>query len=96
MRANRDSDPEHQVVRDILRSIAEREMKIRCRKDTPEGTSHWLEYVAERLSSFQWHETNLPDGRLPPQPIAAVELISLLAAVLKCDTITPSSINPHP
>ena len=34
MRANRDSDPKHQVVRDILRSIAEREMKIRCREDT--------------------------------------------------------------
>ena len=40
-----------------------------------------------------WYETNPLDERTPPQPKAAVGLISLLAATLKGDTIAPSSVN---
>ena len=53
----------------------------------------WLEFVTEEIASLPWYETNLPDGRTPPQPKAAVGLISLLAAALKSDTIAPSSVN---
>ena len=89
------------VIRDILWSIAEKEISRR----KPGAMIHaaprlkmgkergWLEVVTEEVSKLPWYEGNLPDGRTPPQPKAAVEMVSLLAAVLESDTISPSSVN---
>ena len=52
-----------------------------------------LEVVTREISRLPGHEGNLPDGRTPPQPKAAVEMLSLLAAVLENNTIFPSSVN---
>ena len=92
---------EHTVIREILHSIAEKEMSGRSAEITfhavPKGKTDseggWLEFVTEEVASLPWYETNLPDGRTPPQPGAAVGLISLLAAALESDTIAPSSVN---
>ena len=89
------------VIRDILRSIAEKEVSRRkpgaMTHDAPRwkmgAERGWLEVVAEEVAGLPWYEWNLPDGRTPPQPKAAVELVSLLAAVLENDTISPSSVN---
>ncbi len=92
---------ERAIIRDILWSIAEKEMSRR----KPEAMLHaapgektgeergWLEVVSEAIAGLPWYEGNLPDGRTPPQPKAAVEMVSLLAAVLESDTISPSSVN---
>ena len=92
---------ERAVIRDILWSIAEKEMSRR----KPEAMLHaapgektgeergWLEVVSEAIAGLPWYEGNLPDGRAPPQPRAAVEIMSLLAAILEDDTISPSSVN---
>ena len=89
------------IIRDILCSIAEKEISRR-KPDTPpraapreEGGKEkgWLEVVAEGVSRLPWYEGNIPDGRTPPQPKAAVEMVSLLAAVLEPETISPSSVN---
>lgn len=93
--------PERAIVRDILRSVAEKEMMRRKSEPTfhaapGEKTSQekgWLEVVTEALAGLPWYEWNLPDGRIPPQPKAAVEMVGLLAAVLENDTIFPSSAN---
>ena len=93
--------PEQSVIREILQSLAEREMTGRGvraafqaapleKNDNGEG---WLEFVAAEVASLPWHESNLPDGRTSPQPRAAVGLISLLATTLDSETIAPSSIN---
>ena len=77
---------EHTVIREIFHSIAVKEMKGRSvevtfqavpqeNTDSEEG---WLGFVTEEMASLQWQETNLPDGRTPPEPKAAVGLISLL------------------
>ena len=92
---------EHTVIRDILQGFAEKEIKGRSAEviflATPEENTGsergWLEFVTEEIASLPWYETNLPDGRTPPQPRAAVGLISLLASALKSDTIAPSSVN---
>ena len=96
---------EHAVIREILHTLAEREMTGRSvqltfravpkektgnQADNQEG---WLEFVVREVAALPWHESNLPDGRTPPQPRAAVGLISLLATALERDTITPSSVN---
>ena len=89
------------VIRDILWSIAEKEIGRRMPDAEPraapgEKTSKdrgWLEVVTEKVSRLPWYAENLPDGRTPPQPKAAVEMVSLLAAVLESDTISPSSVN---
>ena len=92
---------EHTVIREIFHSIEVKEMKGRSvevtfqavpqeNTDSEEG---WLGFVTEEMASLPWQETNLPDGRTPPEPKAAVGLISLLAASLKRDTIAPSSVN---
>ena len=49
--------------------------------------------MTEGVSRLPWYEGNLPDGRTPPQPKAAVEMVSLLAAVLEHETISPSSVS---
>ena len=92
---------ERAVIRDILWSIAEKEMHRRksdemlnaapIEKTGEEGG--WVEVVTEAIAALPWYEWNLPDGRTPPQPNAAVEMVSLLAAVLENDTISPSSVN---
>ncbi len=91
---------ERAVIRDILWSIAEKEMRGRNTEATlhaPTGgktgaEKGWLEVVTEEIAGLPWHERNLPDGRTPPQPKAAVEMVSLLAAVLENDTISPSGV----
>ena len=95
------AESEYKVVREILQSLAEREIKGRnvevafhaTRKETAHGETGWLEFVTAGIASLPWYESNLPDGRTPPQPKAAVGLITLLAEALENDTIEPSSVN---
>ena len=92
---------ERTVVREILHSVAEKTMQRKNAEITFQavpreeihGARGWLEFVTGEIASLPWYETNLPDGRTPPQPRAAVELVSLLAAALNADTIAPSSVN---
>lgn len=89
------------IIRDILWSIAEKEISRRKPNTAPRAEPReevgkekgWLEVVTEGMSRLPWYEGNLPDGRTPPQPKAAVEMVSLLATVLEQDTISPSSVN---
>ena len=93
--------PERAIVRDILWSIGEKEINRRKTEAILHATPGemiseergWLEVVSEEVAKLPWYEGNLPDGRTPPQPKAAVEIVSLLAAVLENDTISPSSVN---
>ena len=95
------ADLEHAVIREILHTLAERQMTVRSIQSTfqalpKEKTGNqegWLEFVVREVADLPWYESNLPDGRTPPQPRAAVGLISLLATTLGRDTITPSSVN---
>ena len=97
------SAPERTIIREILYSLAEKEVEVKKAgfRATFQSASEsktaldrgWPEFVAEEISSLPWYETNLPDGRTPPQPRAAVALISLLAATLDHHTISPSSVN---
>ena len=92
---------ERAIIREIFLSVAVKEMQGRSvetifQAATKENTGRekgWLEFVTEEMASLPWYEADLPDGRTPPQPRAAVELISLLATALKGDTIAPSSVN---
>ena len=89
------------VIREILQSLAERQMTERgvraafqaAPQENADNSEGWLEFVATEVASLPWHESNLPDGRTPPQPRAAVGLISLLATALDSETIAPSSVN---
>lgn len=91
---------ERAIIREILQSIAEKEMQGRSveftfravPREKSEGERGWLEFVTTEIAFLPWYEINLPDGRTPPQPKAAVGLISLLAGALKSDTIAPSSV----
>ena len=38
-------------------------------------TMKWLEPTTKALNRLPWQETNLPDGRIPPKPEAAVGLL---------------------
>ena len=92
---------ERAIIRDILWSIAEKEITRRKPDAAPRAAPRgecgkekgWLEVVTERVSRLPWYEGNLPDGRTPPQPKAAVEMLTLLATVLEHETISPSSVN---
>ena len=75
------------VLMEILQSIAERET------GGPPGSVDWLPHVSGAMAQLPWRETNLPDGRHPPQPRAAAGLMILLATLLKSDTAAPSSVN---
>lgn len=89
------------IIRDILWSIAEKDISRRKSNAAPRAAPGeakrkergWLEVVTAEVAGLPWYEGNLPDGRTPPQPKAAVEMVSLLAAVLESDTISPSSVN---
>ncbi len=89
------------VIRDMLRSIAEKEIQRNKPNAAPqiEPTEHsseergWLEFVADKVSRLPWYDANLPDGRTPPQPKVAVEMVTLLAAVMDNGAIHPSSVN---
>ena len=92
---------ERAVIREIFLSLAVREMQGRSAETKFQAVPNentgrekgWLEFVTEEMASLPWYEANLPDRRTPPQPRAAVELISLLAAALESNTIAPSSVN---
>ena len=88
---------ERTVIREILQTLAKKEMREKSPDATSPATSNgetgWMEFVTEEIASLPWYEKDLPDGRTPPQPRAAVGLINLLAAALKSDTIAPSSVN---
>lgn len=95
------TESERTVIQEIFRSLAEREIEAKSVRVTFQAVptektgdgKGWLEFVTGEIASLPWYESNLPDKRTPPQPRAAVGLISLLAAVLESDTIAPSSVN---
>ena len=96
-----ETESQHRVIQEIFRSLAEREIdgaSVRATfqavptEKTGDDTG-WLEFVTREMAYLPWYESNLPDGRTPPQPRAAVGLISLLATALESDTIAPSSVN---
>ena len=94
------TEHEQTIVQRILEAVAESEM-VRSGRATPPShperqpnqETPWVKFVTKELANLPWHETNLPDGRTPPQPQAAVGLINLLGAALEQDTIAPSSVN---
>lgn len=96
-----ETESQHRLIREIFQSLAEREIWVRDVDNTSPvalmgktgDDTAWLEFVTREMASLPWYELNLPDGRTPPQPSAAVGLISLLATVLERDTIAPSSVN---
>ena len=95
------AESERTVIQEIFRSLVEREIegrsvRVAFQAVPTEKTGDdigWLEFVTREMASLPWYESNLPDERTPPQPRAAVGLISLLATVLESDTIAPSSVN---
>ena len=54
----------------------------------------WLEATTKAVNRLPWHETNLPDGRIPPKPEVAAELLWLLLNALEDNTIDPTAIIP--
>ena len=54
----------------------------------------WLESTTKALNRLPWQETDLPDGRIPPKPEAAAELLWLLLNALEDNTIDPTAIIP--
>ena len=89
------------LVQEIFQAVAEREMlrNFTTEEAAPQPEKadrpapQWATFVTRQLARLPWHDTNLPDGRTPPQPEAAVGLIGLLTTVLEHDTISPSSVN---
>ena len=98
--------PERSVPGDMLRSFAEKAI-TGGRVSTDTGAAHpetpaepgvegirWLGPTTACMARLPWFETNLPDGRTPPQPEAAATLLWLLAMVLDDNTIPPTGIVP--
>lgn len=54
----------------------------------------WLESTTKAVNRLPWHETNLPDGRIPPKPETAAGLLWLLLNALEDNTIDPTAIIP--
>ena len=85
------------LIQEIFQAVADREMLRNT--PVPTGQEHlehepqWARFVTHEIARFPWHEANLPDGRKPPHPQAAVGLIALLSAALDQNTIAPSSVN---
>ena len=70
-------------------------------RSTPSGNQnkekpaiHWLADTAKALSRLPWQETNLPDGRIAPQPEAAASLLWLLLNALDVRSRPPTAIIP--
>lgn len=89
---------------DLLRSFAARaspravSFSFQAIPDTGEAQEppliQWLEATTKALNRLPWHETNLPDGRIPPKPSAAAGLLWLLLNALEDNTIDPTAIIP--
>ena len=85
---------------DLLRSFAARAVSFsfQATPDTGEAQEplviQWLEATTKALNRLPWHEANLPDGRIPPKPEAAAELLWLLLNALEDNTIDPTAIIP--
>ena len=98
--------PQRSIPGDVLRifmekAIAGRRVSITFSAepgDNPRGPGNseirWLEPTTVAIGRLPWFETNLPDGRTPPQPQAAATLLWLLAMALDDDTIPPTGIVP--
>ena len=54
----------------------------------------WLRPAVQDIINLPWNETGLPDGRKPPSPAAAAELVLLMVRVLDDGAPPPNSINP--
>lgn len=54
----------------------------------------WVGPTTAAIARLPWFETNLPDGRTPPQPEAAATLLWLLAMTLDDNTLPPTGIVP--
>lgn len=89
---------------DLLRSFAAkaspRAVSVRFQATPATGEAQdppviqWLEATTKALNRLPWHETNLPDGRMPPKPEAAAGLLWLLLNALEDNTIDPTAIIP--
>ena len=98
--------PQPSVPDDVLRSFAEKAItgsRVRVifssvprdkfgEPGNPE--IRWLAPTTAAMAGLPWFEANLPDGRTPPQPEAAANLLWLLAVALDDDTIPPTGIVP--
>ena len=98
--------PQRSVPDDVLRSFAEKAI-IGSRvsltfsavpRDNPGEPGRpgirWLGPTTAAMARLPWFETNLPDGRTPPQPEAAAALLWLLTMALDDNTIPPTGIIP--
>ena len=92
------TEPQYTVPDDMLRSFAEKAINGAVLRDNPGGSSNpeirWLGPTTSAIARLPWFETNLPDGRNPPQPEAAAQLLWLLVRSLDDDTIPPTGIVP--
>ena len=89
---------------DLLRSFAAKAspravaVSFRAAPDVGEAQEpqmiQWLEATTKALNRLPWHKTNLPDGRIPPKPEVAAELLWLLLNALEDNTIDPTAIIP--
>ena len=98
--------PQRSVPDDVLRSFVEKAITGRrvfvslnaVPRKNPGGPGNpeirWLGPTTAAIARLPWFETNLPDGRTPPQPEAAAALLWLLAMALDDDTIPPTGIIP--
>lgn len=62
--------------------------------ETTSSGIRWLSPTTAAMARLPWFETNLPDGRTPPQPEAAANLLWLMAMALENNTIPPTGIIP--
>ena len=98
--------PQRSVPDDVLRSFAEKAITGRRVSATFNAVLQdnsavpgnpeirWLEPTTTAIARLPWFETNLPDGRTPPQPEAAATLLWLLAMALDDNTLPPTGIIP--
>ena len=98
--------PQSSVPDDVLRSFVEKAIAGSREsvvfgvapgdnsRETSSPGIRWLGPTTAAMARLPWFETNLPDGRTPPQPEAAAALLWLLALVLDDDTMPPTGIIP--
>ena len=58
------------------------------------SSRNWLRPAVQGIINLPWNETGLPDGRKPPSPAAAAELVLLMVRMLDDGAPPPNSINP--